>query len=61
MAFKIKRRKMLRYVPYQTGERKSLHLDRKKKALPMGKRKSNTGNTYWETRRNRSDIRGKRI
>lgn len=46
----------------QTGTRKSIKADRARKAKPPGKRKrpGNKG-TYTETRRNRSDVRGKRI
>ena len=47
--------------PKQTGKRKSLKLDRKRKAKPVGKRVSKNGNVYYETRRNRSDKKGKRI
>jgi hypothetical protein len=45
----------------QTGTRKSLHADRMRKALPSGKRISSSGNVYYETRRNRSDLIGKNI
>lgn len=45
----------------QTGQRKSIKADRQRKAKAPGKRKSKSGNTYSETRRNRSDIKGKRI
>jgi hypothetical protein len=44
----------------QTGTRKSLHKDRQFKAKLPGERISATGNIYWETRRNRSDVKGKR-
>jgi hypothetical protein len=49
--------RVLKAVKYQTGERASLRLDRKRRALPPGKRISRTGRIYWETRRNRSDLR----
>lgn len=45
----------------QTGKRKSLSMDRARKAKPPGKRISKSGKTYYERRRNRSDRRGKRI
>jgi hypothetical protein len=45
----------------QTGKRKSLHADRLRKAKPVGKRTSASGRKYTETRRNRSDQKGKRI
>ena len=35
--------------------------DAARKALAPGKRISKTGNTYWETRKNRSDVPGKNI
>ncbi len=35
--------------------------DAKRKALLPGKRISKTGKTYWETRANRSDAKGKKI
>jgi len=43
----------------QTGKRKSLKRDKKRKALPPGKRKSKTGKIYYEYRRNRSDVKKK--
>jgi len=45
----------------QTGKRKSIKLDKLKKAKAPGKRKSKSGNTYWETRKNRSDVIGSRL
>jgi hypothetical protein len=51
--------RVLKAVGYQTGKRKSVRLDRKRKAKKPGKRVSKkTGRVYWETRRNRSDLRG---
>ncbi len=38
-----------------------LKLDRKRKALHSGKRISKSGNIYWETRKNRSDFKGKTV
>ena len=35
--------------------------DRKRMALAPGKRISKNGNIYWETRKNRSDVKGKRV
>ncbi len=35
--------------------------DAARKALAPGKRISKSGNTYWETRKNRSDVPGKSI
>ncbi len=45
----------------QTGKRKSIKKDRKRKALAPGKRISKNGNIYYERRRNRSDLKGKNI
>lgn len=45
----------------QTGNRTNLLVDRSRVALLPGKRISKTGNVYWETRRNRSDVPGKTI
>ena len=58
---KLKGPKVLKIIKYQTGKRESLKADRKRKALPPGKRISRTGKIYWETRRNRSDLPGKNI
>jgi len=38
-----------------------LERDKTRKALLPGKRISKTGKTYWETRKNRSDSKGKKI
>lgn len=46
---------------HQTGTRKSLRLDKLQKATRPGKRISKRGNTYWESRRNRTDLPGLRI
>lgn len=54
-------KKMNRSRVKQTGSRKSLKLDRLRKAKAPGRRISKSGNRYRETRRNRSDVRGKRI
>lgn len=45
----------------QTKNRTNLLVDRSRVALFPGKRISKTGNFYWETRRNRSDVPGKTI
>jgi len=52
--------RVLRVVKRQTGSRKSIRLDRLRRALPPGKRISRSGIVYWETRRNRSDLPGRR-
>lgn len=55
--WKYSKPKVLKIVNYQTGKRKSLRIDRKRKALPPGKRRSKSGKIYWETRRNRTDLK----
>jgi len=42
----------------QTGKRIDLVADKKRKALSPGKRISKTGKTYYEYRKNRTDIQG---
>ena len=39
----------------------TIPIDKKRNALAPGKRISETGKTYWETRKNRSDKVGSRI
>jgi hypothetical protein len=51
---KTSKRRLLRRSKTQTGKT-NLKVDRKRKALAPGKRRSATGKTYTETRRNRSD------
>lgn len=58
---KKRRRRVLKILKRQTGKRKSISADRKRKALAPGKRRSRTGKIYWETRKNRSDKVGKRL
>jgi len=50
----------LRAVKYQTG-RSSTKADSPRKAMLPGKRISKSGKKYWETRKNRSDKRKKRV
>jgi hypothetical protein len=45
----------------QTGKTDSIKRDAGRIALQPGKRISKTGKPYWETRRNRSDISGKKL
>ncbi len=45
----------------QTGKIKSVKADKRKTALPPGRRISKTGTKYTETRRNRSDKVGTRL
>jgi len=54
------RGRALKVVKYQTG-RSNIAIDRRYRALPPGKRRSRTGRIYWETRKNRSDMPGRRV
>ena len=45
----------------QTGKRISLEADRKRTAMPSGKRISKTGHPYYEYRKNRADLAGLKI
>lgn len=49
---------VLKIVGFQTGKRKSPILDKKRRAMRPGKRRSKRGKIYYETRRNRSDLKG---
>lgn len=44
----------------QTGK-SVISKDKKRKALTPGKRISKTGKIYWETRKSRSDKKGKKV
>ena len=48
------KRRLIKRSKTQTGKT-TIKIDRKRKALAPGKRRSATGKTYTETRRNRSD------
>jgi len=50
-----RKKKRGRLVVKQSGKRKSLHLDRMRKAKHPGYRISKSGKLYYENRRNRSD------
>lgn len=54
----VKRSRVIKVSRRSTGIVKNLSADRKRKALKPGKRKSSTGKTYYETRRNMSDRNG---
>ena len=41
--------------------RSNLARDKSRKALLPGKRISKNGKEYWETRKNRSDLKGSRV
>lgn len=52
------RAKLLKWLKYQRG--KSVRSkDIKLHAKKGGKRRSKSGKIYWETRKNRTDLRGK--
>ena len=58
----VKRKpKVLKSVKYQTGKRKSVSADRKRKAMLPGRRRAKSGKKYTETRRNRTDRAGSRL
>lgn len=50
----------IKYEDSRTGKTQR-NRDKKRKALPPGKRISKRGNIYYEKRRNRSDLLGKDI
>lgn len=61
LGFKNQRRN-LRTLPQVAKKNiKDVERDKSRKALMPGKRISRTGKVYWETRANRSDVKGKKI
>ncbi|MFW6129604.1 MAG: hypothetical protein ACOC56_00380 [Atribacterota bacterium] len=52
--------KVVKVSSHQTGKTNKKR-DKARDALPPGKRISKSGNEYWETRANRSDLRGKKV
>ena len=54
------RPKVLKPSNRQTGK-SSVRRDAKRKALRPGKRRSKSGKIYYEYRKNRSDVKGKRV
>jgi len=54
-----KKPRVVKIVRRQTGTRVSLKRDQKRRALYPGKRLSRSGKTYYEYRRNRTDLRRK--
>jgi len=61
VGIKRKSPKSLTSHKWQTGKRLDLEADKKRKALPAGKRISKNGKYYYESRKNRSDIAGLNI
>ena len=58
IGLKPKKPKVVYSKKKQTGERLDFDADKKRKALPPGKRISKNGKPYYESRRNRTDIPG---
>ena len=60
IGFKNQRRnlKVLKQTPQKNVDTER---DKKRKALLPGKRISKSGKVYWETRKNRSDVKGKKV
>ena len=48
--------KELLNIKRQSGKKPNIPADQAIMAMYPGKRMSNTGHVYWETRRNRSDL-----
>jgi len=60
VGFKEPKSKVAMVSEHQTGKT-TKSIDKKRKALPPGKRISKNGNIYYEMRANRSDLTGKNI
>jgi hypothetical protein len=58
---KAKKPKVVYATRRQTGNRVSLDADKKRKALPPGKRVSKNGKEYYENRKSHSDFAGLNI
>ena len=58
---KVSKKRTLTVVGYQTGKRKSIAADRARKASLPGRRRSESGKKYTETRRNRTDRKGSKL
>ena len=61
IGFKDKSPKSLTSHKWQTGNVSDIDADKKRIALPAGKRVSKTGKIYYESRKNRSDVKGLKI
>ena len=53
-------RRVLKATYKQTGTSSTVR-DKKRKAMQPGKRQSASGRIYYEYRKNRSDLRGRRV
>jgi len=61
VGMKKKKPKVVYSKQRQTGKRIDINADKKRAALPSGKRISKNGKVYYEYRRNRTDIKGLKI
>jgi len=61
VGLKSKKPKVVYSKQRQTGTRISLEADKKRKAMPAGKRISKNGKPYYEYRKNRTDFKGLNI
>lgn len=61
LGLKQKKPRVVYSTRHQTGKRISYEADKKRDAMPSGKRISKNGNVYYESRKNRADIKGLRI
>ena len=61
IGIKQKKPKVVYSKQRQTGEHNNLELDKKRVALPSGKRISKNGKVYFEYRANRTDFKGLKI
>lgn len=60
MPKKKARPRVIKRVGYQRGKT-NVKIDKKRRAMSPGLRRSKKGNLYWETRKNRSDFKKKRV
>jgi len=58
IGIKARKSKVVYSTRKQTGKRIDLKADKKRKAMPPGKRISKSGKIYYEGRKNRTDIPG---
>jgi len=58
LGFKNQRKNLRTLKQVGTSDKK---VDASRKALVPGKRISSTGKVYWETRKNRTDLKGQKI
>lgn len=61
LGFKNQRRNLRTLPQIEKNKVVSIERDKSRKALMPGKRISKTGKVYWETRANRSDVKGTKI